>query len=174
MLPFANSQFAQRYDEMRHAAVESAKAVFLDRYHARFCNHLKGLEGVKDASLRSKLAIDLQKYAKDTGISALEKLEAALVEDPDVNLQPLNDLRAILQQTGAGKPDGWLRDVAHALRRFEPDGSSIDKALQQRKAGMMQEINSQLQISKDLSLALLSTLLLLLASRNVGIIKATG
>ncbi|KAF8249741.1 hypothetical protein K440DRAFT_621212 [Wilcoxina mikolae CBS 423.85] len=174
LLPYAVSQFNDKYEQMRQAVLDSAKAIFVDKYHARFYIHLKGVEGIKDPSLKSRLAGDLLHYARDSGITAVEKLETVLiVEDPNVNLQLLNDLRGVLQQTGAGKPENCLKDIQRALRNLEAD-FPVEDALAKKKANMMEEINSQLQNSKDLSLALLSTLLLVLATKSEGVLKATG
>jgi hypothetical protein len=174
LLPYAVSQFNDRYEQMRQAVLASAKAIFVDKYHARFYIYLKGVESIKDISLKSRLAGDLLQYARDSGVTAVEKLETVLiVEDPNVNLQLLNDLRVVLQQTGAGRPENCLKDIQHALHNLESD-FPIKDALTKKKANMMEEINTQLQNSKDLSLALLSTLLLILATKSEGVLKATG
>ncbi|KAF8538908.1 hypothetical protein BDD12DRAFT_883898 [Trichophaea hybrida] len=174
LLPYAVSQFNDRYEQMRQAVLASAKAIFINKYHVRFYIHLKGVEGIKDPSLKSRLAGDLLQYARDSGITAVEKLETVLiVEDPNVNLQLLNDLRGVLQQTGAGKPENCLKDIQRALRNLEAD-FPVEDVLAKKKANMMEEINSHLQNSKDLSLALLSTLLLILATKSEGVLKATG
>lgn len=146
----------------------------MEKYHARLCIHLSGLDSVKDASLKSKLAVDLVEFARENGITAVEKLEVALREDPNVNLQPLQDLRSALQKPSAGRSESYLKEIEAALHKINPGGSIRDMALKAKKLSMMEEINSQLQSSKDISLTLLSTVLLLLAANSDGVIKATG
>jgi hypothetical protein len=158
---------------MRQAWMDSARTAFLDKYHARFSIHLEGLESIKDASLKSKLAVDLAEFARENGLAAVEKLEVALLEDPNVNLQPSQDLRSALQKTSIGRLESYLKDIDTALHKLKPE-SSIEDLLVKKKSTMMQEINAQLQGSNDLSLTLLSTLLLLLAANSGGVIKATG
>jgi hypothetical protein len=173
LMAYAKSQFEQRNEEARQAWIDSARATFMDRYHARFCIHLAGLESIKDPSLKSRLAVDLAEFARENGISASEKLEMALLEDPNVNLQSVQDLRSTLQKTSAGRPESYLKEIDGALNKLKLE-NSIEETLTKKKRTVMEEINAQLQGSKDLSLALLSTLLLLLAANSGGVIKATG
>jgi hypothetical protein len=170
---YAKSQYEQRYAEMRQAWMDSARTAFLDKYHIRFNIYLEGLESIKDASLKSKLAVDLAEFARENGLIAVEKLEVASLEDPNVNLQPLQDFRSALQKTSTGRPEGYLKDIDSALHKLKPE-IPIEDLLTKKKSTMMQEINTQLQGSNDLSLTLLSTLLLLLAANSGGVIKATG
>lgn len=161
------------YIRLRQAFLDSARTVFVDKYQARICLQYRGLSGIKDASLKSRLAADLLQFARENGIPAIEKLEMALLEDTSVDLQPLNDLRKVLRQTGAGSPMHCLRDVLDTFKHLEWH-SAVEEGLPARKKATMEEINAQLQNSKDLSLALLSTLLLVLAATRDGVVKATG
>jgi hypothetical protein len=170
--PFAISQLKQRYKELQKDAVSSARAVFVDKHHARFAVNLRGLQSIADASLRSKLALDLLQHVRDSVPGGLEKLEAALLEDPEANLQPLQDLEEALRRQGTSAEE-QLRDIERAFRSFPDSQLSVD-VFPKKKASMMREMTTQLQNSNDLSLSLLLTLLLLLGKRGDGIIRATG
>ena len=170
--PFAISQLKQRYEELQRAAISSARAAFVEKHHARFAVNLRGLQSIADGLLRSKLALDLLQYVRDSVPGGLEKLEAALLEDPQANLQPLQDLREALQQQGIAAEE-QLRDIESVFRSF-PDSQLCADAFPKKKASMMREMTTQLQNSNDLSLSLLLTLLLILGKRGDGVIRATG
>jgi len=144
----------------------------VDKYHARFAVNLRGLQSVADGLLRSKLALDLLQHVRDSVPGGLEKLEAALLEDPQANLQPLQDLQEALQRQGISAEE-QLRDVERAFRSF-PDSQLCVDVFPKKKASMMREMTAQLQNSNDLSLSLLLTLLLVLGKRGDGVIRATG
>lgn len=175
--PYALAQFAERYQEERQAVIDAAKALFADRFIARLHLHLSGLKGIRDPALKAKLQADLQQYARDSGLAALDKLEAVLVaEDPSVNLQSLHQLRAALLQQQA-EPDGGLCHLQRALRVLEADNTiPFDSHIVAKKrASMLHELGKQLEPPpKESSLVLLSILLIVLATHSEGILKASG
>lgn len=176
--PYAISEFNWRYDELRKSAINSSKSVFLDKYQARIQIHSSALCAITDPSLKFKLALDLLQYACESGMVALEKLENVLREDPNANLQSLQDFREVLRLSRSSKkPEDRLKEVDHGLRNFliELEIGFLDGDSEtQKKRAMMEEINNRLQNTNDLSLALLSTLLLVLGANNEGLLKATG
>ncbi|KAI5812101.1 hypothetical protein BZA77DRAFT_150088 [Pyronema omphalodes] len=166
----ATKTFKDRYEQLRQVVLTNAKKEFTDKFYARFAVHLRALASIKDITLRDRLAGDLLQWAKTTGTAAVEKLDMVLMtEDLEGDHQPLYELRLVLQTTGQGRPETCLRDVESSLQAFMP----LDD-LTKYKEIMMNEINLLLQSTSDYSLALLSTLLLLLATRSGGVLKASG
>ena len=175
---YALAQFDERYQEERQAVLDAAKALFADRFLARLHINLKGLEGIRNPALKAMLQADLQQYALDNGLAALDKLEAVLVvEDPNVNLQSLHQLRAALQQQQQAGPEDGLRHLQQALRVLEADTTiPLDSnILVKKRASMLHELGQQLEPpSKEPSVVLLSILLIILAKHSDGILRATG
>jgi hypothetical protein len=166
----ATKTFKDRYEQLRQVVLTNARKEFTDKFYARFGVHLRALVSVKDVTLRDRLAGDLLQWTKTTGTAAVEKLDMVLMtEDLEGDRQPLYELRLVLQTTGQGRPETCLRDVESSLQAVMP----LDDLTKYNEI-MMNEINSLLQSTSDYSLALLSTLLLLLAMRSGGVLKASG
>ncbi|KAI5806926.1 hypothetical protein EDC01DRAFT_625837 [Geopyxis carbonaria] len=178
LYPYCLLQFNQRIEELQRIETNLAKATFVDKYCLRYLLHREGLRGIDDKSLRSKLAAYLLEFARDNGIAMGEKLEAALVDDPDSDPRPLHELISSLKNTAEErKPEHRLEEIDKAiptiLSSLNVEYPQTDIVLR-KKRGIMGEMNSQLQSGTELSLQLLLAILLLHASRKGGVIRATG
>ena len=143
-------------------------AAFLDKFLTRFHIYRTGVDGLGQSVLKKELTLHLLRWTRSNGGKALEKVEAA-TRDPSVDLQML---RTILQRADTARPQDLLVEISLALRRLEPDG--MDDIIVSKRKAMLLEIHGDLQSFKEPSLALLSTLILLHATRSTGILKVTG
>lgn len=176
--PLSLTVFSDRLEELRSQEASAASSAFLEKFVLRFAVYLQGVQDLKDKALRAKLGEDLLSYANETGIPALEKLEAALADQPDANLQRLHPLRISLKDTT--KP----KDIVKRLQQIQKeiwefvgdiDGKiPDDAAIAAKKKQLVEEMNTKCQQATELSLQVLLTLLAVHAQNRPGALKASG
>jgi len=143
-------------------------AAFHDKFITRYHIYRAGVDGLGQSVLKKELVLYLLRWVRTNGSTALEKVEAAM-KDSSVDLQLL---RTVLQKTDVARPQDLLAEISLALRRLEPDG--MEDIILSKRRTMLVDIHGDLQSFKLPSLALLSTLILLHATRSTGILKVTG
>lgn len=170
--------FSRRLEELRSQESAAAVSVFLEKFALRFSVYLQGVQNLKDKALRSKLGDDLLAYANETGSPALDKLESALEDHPDANLQGLHFLRISLKDTA--KPKDTMKRLQQLQKEIwdfvgDVDGKvQDDAAIIVKKKQLIEEQNSKCQQATDLSLQVLLTLLAVYAQSRPGALKASG
>lgn len=176
--PVSLTVFSDHLKELQSQGAASAISTFLDKFALRFVVYLQGVQGLNDKTLRSKLGDDLLTYASETGLAALDKLEAAFLDQVDANLQRLHSLRSCLKDST--KP----KDVVKRLQQIQTeiwdfvqdlDGKAPDEVMiALKKNQLVEEMNAKCQHAKDLSLQVLLTLLVVHAKSRPGALKASG
>lgn len=155
-------------EERQKLNVDAEMATFLDKFLTRFHIYRTGVDGLEKSVLKKELTLHLLQWARLNGGKSLEKVEAA-TKDPSEDLQML---RTVLRRTDIARPQDLLAEISLALRRLEPDG--MEDIVSSRRKAMLVGIYGDVQSFKVPSLALLSTLTLLHATRSTGILKVTG
>ncbi|KAI5846278.1 hypothetical protein DFP73DRAFT_383338 [Morchella snyderi] len=175
LYPQASLAFSVRLRELKDSEIRIAEGVFVERCYTRFRLHHLGLEALVDASLKTKLASDLLEYAKGMISSSLDKLESALIHSgKPLDLQ---QLRLVIRAESA-KPQLALKGIENGLIKLIQQDLAFelpsDNELGKRKRGMLDEMQLQLEATKDPSLMLLLTTIILHSSKASGILKSTG
>lgn len=173
--PQGSLAFSVRLRELKDSEARIAGVVFVEKCYTRFHLHNLGLEALVDASLKTKLAGDLLEYAKGVISSGLDKLESAFIHnDKQLDLQQLR----LALRAEPTKPQLTLREIENGLVRLIQQDLAFELPseddLGKRKRGMLDEMQLQLEGTRDPSLMLLLAIIILHSSKASGVLKATG
>lgn len=174
--PRALKVFSGHLEELRKVDIRIASGVFVEKCYIRFHLHFIILGALGDASLKIKLAGDLLEYAKGLISTALDKLESTFLQDGE-NVLDSQQLRLELG-TGSSKPLLTLQGIEHRLVKLIKQDLGLELPteidLENRKRGMLKEMQVQLSSTEDPSLMLLLVVIIIYSNTSSGILKTTG
>lgn len=168
--------FSGHLQKLRKEDIRIASGVFVEKCYIRFYLHFVILGALGDASLKMKLAGDLLEYAKGLVSTALDKLEFAFLEGGE-NVLDSQQLRLELR-TESSKPLLTLQGIEHKLAKLIQQDLGLELPteidLENRKRGMLKEMQAQLSSTEDPSLMLLLVVIIIYSNTSSGILKTTG
>ncbi|KAL7275295.1 hypothetical protein RUND412_001776 [Rhizina undulata] len=176
--PQASEKFTTHVSGLITADIKAAKQSFVETHYARLLVHHSAMKDIRDPSLKTKLALVLWGYVQESfyGV-AIEKLEAALEKDDDFDPRCLQKIKEALKKNPK-KPEENLEELFAALTAsFEELDMVLPSTdmINAKKSSMLQDMNSKiLQKSKDASLLLLLTLVIIHATKRSGVLKISG